>query len=237
MKISLKIFVLASLSVFFTENAVFNSDIVYAAAASAALDEIELTHLSFIREEEKLARDVYITLYERFKNIKTPFSRIDDSEQRHTDAVAGMLHKYAEDDPNTDDTVGVYTGEYGAYLTEKYVALIDVDTPYPEHPLNYTDNPLLNALYHGAFIEELDMNDIAYCPYIIMDNMGGIDEEIGCGLEYTDERPVKRLYNNLLDGSENHLRAYVYAIEQIIGEGEYKAQYLTQEEVDEILGR
>jgi hypothetical protein len=41
----------------------------------------------------------------------------------------------------------------------------------------------------------------------------------------------------LVDGSENHLRAYVGQIEAVIGVGNYVAQYLTQEQVDTILGR
>ena len=56
-------------------------------------------------------------------------------------------------------------------------------------------------------------------------------------MEYTDERPLIRSYGNLLEGSKNHFRVYVKIIEQSIGYGNYKAQYLTQEEVDEILGR
>jgi len=215
--------------------------------AAGTLDEIEATHLAFMREEEKLARDVYLTLHQRYKNTKTPFSEIDDSEQRHTDAVAGMLHRYGEPDPNTDDAIGVYTGKYADYFTQKYNALVDVDTPYPDHPLNHSSNPLLNALYHGAFIEELDMNDIAYCPYVMLDGydkdgiyyepVEGIDPDVGCGRDYTDEKSIKQLYEHLLSGSENHLRAYVHAIEKIIGEGQYRAQYLTQEEVDGYLGR
>jgi hypothetical protein len=221
--------------------------IVRGTEAVGTLDYIEVKHLSFMREEEKLARDVYLTLHARFKNTKTPFSQIDDSEQRHTDAVAGMLHRYGETDPNTDDAIGVYTGDYADYLTQKYHVLVDVDTPYPDHPLNHSYNPLLNALYHGAFIEELDMNDIAYCPYVMLDGyqegevyyepVVGIDPAVGCGRDYTDEEAIKQLYGNLLNGSENHLRAYVYAIEQIIGEGQYQAQYLTPEEVNVILGR
>ena len=56
-------------------------------------------------------------------------------------------------------------------------------------------------------------------------------------MEYTDERPLIRIYGNLLEGSKNYFRAYVKIIEKSIGYGNYKAQYLTQEEVDEILGR
>jgi len=41
----------------------------------------------------------------------------------------------------------------------------------------------------------------------------------------------------LISGSESHLRAYVGQIEAVIGVGNYEAQYLTQAEVDAILGR
>jgi hypothetical protein len=44
-------------------------------------------------------------------------------------------------------------------------------------------------------------------------------------------------YSHLIDGSENHLRAFVGQIEAVIGEGSYEAQYLSQQEVDVILGR
>jgi hypothetical protein len=46
-----------------------------------------------------------------------------------------------------------------------------------------------------------------------------------------------RSYDNLLEGSKSHLRAFVNSIELVIGEGNYVAQYLSQEDVDEILGR
>jgi len=95
---------------------------------------------------------------------------------------------------------------------------------------------LLDALYVGAFIEELDMHDINKCPDVIVETENGVDEG-ECGLEYTDEKSLIIAYTSLLDGSKNHLRAYVRSIETIIGYGNYEAQLLTQEEVDEILGR
>ncbi len=48
---------------------------------------------------------------------------------------------------------------------------------------------------------------------------------------------VSNLYASLLDGSDSHLEGYVRNIEQYIGKGNYQAQVLPQEEVDEILGR
>ena len=56
-------------------------------------------------------------------------------------------------------------------------------------------------------------------------------------MEYTDESGLINAYNSLIDGSESHLRAYVGQIEAVIGVGNYVAQYLTQAEVDAILGR
>ena len=56
------------------------------------LDYNEQTHLEFMREEEKLARDVYMELGAMYPDHPI-FGRIDDSEQQHTDAVRAMIEK------------------------------------------------------------------------------------------------------------------------------------------------
>lgn len=195
------------------------------------LDTGEATHLIFMREEEKLARDVYLTLSELYPAANT-FSTIGDgSEQTHTDTVRDMLEKYGIPDPNSDannlpDSIGVFTGaDYGWYFAEKYNALVERGT------LSY-----LEALYVGAFIEELDMLDIVGCPKVIVETDNGIGEG-ECGLEYTDEPALQTMYTHLVEGSKDHLRAYVKNIENFIGAGNYVAQVLTQEEVDAILKR
>ena len=194
--------------------------------AVKTLDANEETHLVFMREEEKLARDVYITLGALYPKAKI-FGRIDDSEQRHTCAVCDMLKKYGVDDPNTNDNVGVYTGEaYGEYFTEKYRQLTE----------RGSEN-LLAALHVGALVEEMDMEDINYCPKEILEQDNGINAKDQCGKIYTDNPDVRRLYTSLLEGSENHLRAFVRNIERIQGKGSYQAQYLEQDQVDQILGR
>jgi len=200
-------------------------------AMAGVLDAGETTHLIFMREEEKLARDVYLTLASLYPDAST-FSTIGmESEQTHTDTVRDMLAKYGIPDPNPDannlpDSIGVFTGaDYGWYFTEKYLALVDRGTL-----------GLLDALYVGAFIEELDMLDIVGCPKVIVETDNGI-EEGQCGLLYTDEPALQTMYTHLVDGSKDHLRAYVKNIETIIGAGNYVAQVLTQAEVDAILGR
>jgi hypothetical protein len=190
------------------------------------LDSNEQAHLTFMREEEKLARDVYIKLGGMYPDHPV-FGRIDDSEQKHTDAVKAMIEKYGLEDPNTNDNVGVYTGEdYGWYFTEKFNLLVE-----------RASISELEALYVGAFIEELDMIDINQCPQVIIETENEISDTTQCGKIYTDNADVSDLYASLLDGSSSHLNGYVKNIEKYIGEGNYQAQILTQEEVDEILGR
>ena len=193
---------------------------------SSALDFNEATHLAFMREEEKLARDVYTKLGMLYPD-SVVFGNIDDSEQRHTDAVRDALEQHGLEDPNTNDNLGMFTGEaYGEYFTEKYQYLV-----------NKASNSELDALYVGAFIEELDMMDIKRCPQEIVQQDNGVDDDSECGLVYTDEPDIINLYESLLNGSESHLRGYVRAIEAMVGKGTYTAQVLSQAEVDAILER
>lgn len=195
---------------------------------SSSLDRNEASHLTFMREEEKLARDVYLTFAE-FYPQQGLFSKIaTTSEQTHTDTIRDKLAQYNLPDPNPEtnnlpEILGIFSGdEWGWYFTEKYTALVGQGS-----------NSELDALYAGAFIEELDMHDIAECPQVMVD--AGYSDP--CGLHYTDEKGLTNAYRSLIDGSEQHLRAYVGQIEAIIGSGNYEAQYLTQDEVDKILGR
>ena len=190
------------------------------------LDYNEQIHLAFMREEEKLARDVYLTLGTMYPD-SVIFGNIDDSEQVHTMAVKAMIEKYGYKDPSTNDNIGIYTGEdYGWYFTEKYNLLVE-----------RASISELEAWYVGAFIEELDMMDINQCPKIIVETDNGINEVTECGKIYTDKSDIAKLYDSLLDGSDSHLEGYVKNIEKYIGEGSYQAQVLSQEQVDEILDR
>lgn len=195
-------------------------------SSSSSVDFNEETHMMFMREEEKLARDVYTMLGATWPD-QAVFSGISGSEQGHTDSVKNLIEGYGLTDPNTNDNVGAYTGEdYAGYFTEKYKLLVDKGS------INE-----LEALYVGAFIEELDMLDIVQCPQAIIDIQRSIRSTSDCGLNYTDEDQIQTVFGNLLDGSKSHLRAYVGRIENVIGDGNYVAQVLTQEEVNAILGR
>ncbi|WP_419592839.1 DUF2202 domain-containing protein, partial [Thiolapillus sp.] len=78
---------------------------------TTALSDAEAATLVFMREEEKLTRDVYITLYDQWEH--PVFNNISGSEQRHMDSMKSKIDKYGLVDPVTDDTVGIFqNGNY-----------------------------------------------------------------------------------------------------------------------------
>ena len=71
------------------------------------LSEKEASDLIFLREEEKLARDVYLAMFDLYE--AQIFVNISVSEQRHMDSVKGLIDKYDLEDPVVDGTPGVFT--------------------------------------------------------------------------------------------------------------------------------
>ncbi len=112
--------------------------------AAAQLTEIEAQNILHMREEEKLARDVYLVLYEQWD--ADVFARISTSEQRHMDAVKRLVTIYGLVDPVVDDTVGQFTNPIFTELFNQYVA--DGSASLQE------------ALMVGIAIEELDIEDL-----------------------------------------------------------------------------
>ena len=104
----------------------------------------EETHLVFLREEEKLARDVYLTLADSWQ--MPIFSNIAGAEQRHMDSVKRVLDLYGVADPVVDDTVGTFTNPT---LAQLYTDLV-----------GQGNASLVDALIVGATIEDLDLNDL-----------------------------------------------------------------------------
>jgi hypothetical protein len=109
-----------------------------------ALDEAELAGLLLMREEEKLARDVYAVLGEIwpipiFKNISA-------SEQTHMDAVLQLLGKYQIMDPVSEDVPGTFSNP-------------ELQALYDEVVANGTES-LAEAIRTGSRIEELDIFDL-----------------------------------------------------------------------------
>jgi hypothetical protein len=67
---------------------------------------VETQALRYMREEEKLARDVYDQLYKKW-NLVT-FQYIAASEQVHFDAIGTLLTRYSVADPAQGLAAGVY---------------------------------------------------------------------------------------------------------------------------------
>lgn len=110
----------------------------------AELTENEINGLQFMREEEKMARDVYLTLYEQWFLI--PFKNISKSEQVHMDAILNLLNKYGLDDPAEGKEIGEFTNS-------------DLQELYDDLVLRGSESAV-EALNVGALIEEVDIIDI-----------------------------------------------------------------------------
>ncbi len=109
------------------------------------LEPFEENALRYLREEEKLARDLYLTLS---LSWELPiFSNIARSEQRHMDLVALVMARHELADPVGDNAVGVFTDPTLAALYDQL--------------LGEGQASLVTALEVGAWFEETDLADLA----------------------------------------------------------------------------
>lgn len=109
-----------------------------------ALTDVERKGILFVREEEKLARDVYSQLYKVWD--LNNMNNIASSEQTHMDAMKSLIDRYGLDDPVT----GMGTGEFrDPKLQQLYDELVEKG-----------GKSEIDALEVGAAIEEIDIIDI-----------------------------------------------------------------------------
>jgi hypothetical protein len=115
-----------------------------AQVSAATLPAATKASLIFMVEEEKLARDVYTTLYA--KTGLRQFANISKAEQTHMDLMKGLLKTYGIKDP----TIGKAVGKFNSVaLTALYKKLI------ADGSLS-----LVAALNAGIAVEEKDIADI-----------------------------------------------------------------------------
>jgi hypothetical protein len=143
-------------------------------AGPAALSPTESASLQYMREEEKLAHDVYVTLYAKW-GLRI-FDNIAAAEQRHTDAIVTLLNRYGVGDPAAGNAVGVFTDLDLQALYDKLIAQGSISTA--------------EALKVGVLIEQTDIQDLK------------------THIAETTKADILQVYNNLLRGSQNHLRAF-----------------------------
>jgi len=111
---------------------------------TSALSDKEKEGLIFMREEEKLARDVYLHFYDKYG--MRIFSNIAKAESIHMAALKMLLDKYDLEDPIVNDELGVFENEK---LSELYGQLTQAG-----------DVSLVEALKIGLTIEDLDIYDL-----------------------------------------------------------------------------
>jgi hypothetical protein len=184
--------------------------------SSTQLSQEEEDSILFIREEEKLARDVYLTLGETWG---TPiFDNIAESEARHMAAVKTLIDKYDVVDPVGDNQVGEFSEPVLQQLHDDLVSdRENIDLGYLGLDLVIDGGAVseLAALTVGAFIEEYDILDIQHA------------------LEDVNHSDIQNVYENLLRGSCNHLRSFVSQIEAI--DGTYEPVLMTG--IDPVTGQ
>jgi hypothetical protein len=178
-----------------------NLEEVLASSLANELSQEEIDGLLFMREEEKLAHDVYLKLHEIWG--LPIFENIAQSEQTHTEAVLAIIIRYGLDDPAANSDIGEFNN---TTLQNLYDRLVEQGS-----------NSLVDALKVGAAIEEIDILDL--------------EEHIA----ETNNQAIVSVYENLLKGSRNHLRAFISTLGNQTSE-EYFPQYLSLDVYEEIIG-
>lgn len=120
--------------------------IALAALPLETLSVAEQDTLAYMREEEKLAHDVYAQFDALYSASTRIFGNIAISESTHTEAVRQLLVRYNLPDSAANLGAGLYTN---TTLQGLYTQLVATGTV-----------SLIDALKVGAAIEEIDMIDI-----------------------------------------------------------------------------
>lgn len=167
--------------------------------STATISLAEKKTLLVMREEEKMARDVYQALYKIWK--LEAFKNIAASEQKHMDAILKKIKLFGLVDP-AKPSAGQFTSPEIKTIYNKLMA---------QGKRSYID-----ALRVGATIEDMDIRDLSVA------------------INATNNLPLKTTYQNLQEGSKNHLRAFVGLLQK--QKVTYKPQYISQTLFDAILG-
>lgn len=167
-------------------------------ATSSTLSEAEVADILFMREEEKLAHDVYVTLGDVWGS--QIFTNIARAETMHMDSVLTLIETYGLIDPVGDNAVGVFVEPT---LQAMYDDLVTTGS-----------ESLAAAMSVGALIEEVDIEDL----------LSSIDE--------TTAPDVALVWERLLSGSQNHLRAFTSQLGSL--GVDYEPSILDDEAFDDI---
>ena len=115
------------------------------ATATASADATLAANLTHMRDEERLARDLYTALAAKYSQA-APFVNIARSEQVHFDTMGLLLTRYGVADPSAGNKAGSYTNPALQSLYDKLLAS--------------GSESLAKAYDAGVAVEELDITDL-----------------------------------------------------------------------------
>ncbi len=130
-----------------------------------SLDSIEKESLVFMREEEKMARDVYLLFFSKY-GVNT-FTNVALSEQTHMDAVLSLMNTYNIPESST----GVEGTFNNQGLQELYNDLVSTG-----------ERSLADAYLASALVEETDIRDlVAFKSDITSEDILNTYDNLLCG--------------------------------------------------------
>ncbi len=156
------------------------------AVVSLTQDEKDL--LLHLREEEKLARDVYFYAFRKYG--QQIFSNISNSEQTHMDQILGLINKYGLVDPAKEE--GTFTNEGLQTLYDQLTAKADLS--------------LNDALIVGATIEDLDIQDIEeFRPFTSKADILAVLDNLQCG----SRNHLRSYYSQITSNGGTYTRQFI----------------------------
>ena len=154
-------------------SSVIEANLKSALITTSDLTDSELASLQKMKEEEKLARDVYSVLSQKWGS--SVFTNISVAESNHLNAILLLLTSYGSTETSIGEA-GIFADAAVQKLYNDLVAKASVS--------------LEEAYKTGALIEEMDIKDLLEA------------------LSSTTNENVTLVFENLLKGSRNHLRAF-----------------------------
>jgi hypothetical protein len=154
------------------------------------LDSKEAAELVYLREVEKLARDVYASLYAKW-NLPI-FGNIAQAEERHFDAIKLLLDRYELADPADNSKIGVFRNRdlqmlYGNLISQGTISLA-------------------SAARAGAIIEDMDIKDLENA-------VAATDNEdlrlVFRNLSSASEKHLRAFVRQLQNAGENYNPQYI----------------------------
>lgn len=138
----------------------------------SSIGSATVAQLTYLRQEEQLARDVYTALAAKYGKA-TPFATIARSEQQHFDAIGRLLQTYGVADPAAGRGAGSYAN---TELQSLYTALITQGR-----------ESLSSAYQVGVTIETKDIADLKSNP------AAGVPADVSATLSNLERASQKHL--------------------------------------------